>query len=93
MELVTKNQYMKRFNIGYPKLLEMIAKKEVDYLPIADRIRIDENTVSIELYNAEVKRRIIAEEKLNAILDLTSSWKKGDDLNDKRNKRRNKIYN
>jgi hypothetical protein len=30
----------------------MIASKEVDYLKEADRIRVDENTVSIEQYNA-----------------------------------------
>ena len=52
MRLLTRNQYMKEFNIGYEKLQRMIANKEVDYLPTADRIRIDENTVSIEQYNA-----------------------------------------
>lgn len=77
VELITRNQYMKRYNIGYDKLQRMIAKKEVDYLEEADRIRIDENTVRIELYNEEVARRIKAEEKLNAMLDLANSWKKG----------------
>lgn len=52
MKLLTRNQYMKQFKIGYEKLQKMIANKEVDYLPTADRIRIDENTVSIEMYNA-----------------------------------------
>lgn len=56
MELLTRNQYMKRFNIGYEKLQKMIANKEVDYLPTADRIRIDENTVSIELYNTLLEK-------------------------------------
>lgn len=56
MELLTKNQYMKRFNIGYEKMQKMIANKEVDYLPTADRIRIDENTVSIELYNTLLEK-------------------------------------
>lgn len=64
MELLTRNQYMKRFNLGYEKLQRMIAKKEVDYLPEADRIRIDENVVSIVLYEEEKARRIKAEEKL-----------------------------
>ena len=65
MELITRNQYMKRFNLGYEKVQKMIANKEVDYLPEADRIRIDEKTVSIELYEQEKERRIKAEEKLN----------------------------
>lgn len=56
MELLTRNQYMKRFNIGYEKLQKMIANKEVDYLPTADRIRIDENTVSIEMYNVLLEK-------------------------------------
>jgi len=67
MELITRNQYMKRYNIGYDKLQRMIAKKEVDYLQEADRIRIDEKTVSIDLYEQEKARRIKAEEKLNLL--------------------------
>lgn len=67
MELITRNQYMKRYNIGYDKLQRMIAKKEVDYLQEADRIRIDEKTVSIDLYEQERARRIKAEEKLNLL--------------------------
>lgn len=70
LELITRNQYMKRYNIGYDKLQRMIAKKEVDYLEEADRIRIDEKTVSIELYNAEVARRIKAEENLKSIKEF-----------------------
>ena len=58
MELLTRNQYMKRYNIGYDKMQKMIANKEVDYLPTADRIRIDEKTVSIEMYN-ELKEKYI----------------------------------
>lgn len=56
MELLTRNQYMQRFNVGYEKLQKMIANKEVDYLPAAERIRIDENTVSIEQYNALLEK-------------------------------------
>lgn len=56
MELLTRNQYMKRFNIGYEKMQKMIANKEVDYLQTADRIRIDENTVSIEMYNTLLEK-------------------------------------
>ena len=56
MKLLTRNQYMKEFNIGYEKLQKMIANKEVDYLPTADRIRVDENTVSIEQYNALLEK-------------------------------------
>lgn len=67
MELITRNQYMKRYNIGYDKLQRMIAKNEVDYLPEADRIRLDEKTVSIDLYEQEKARRIKAEEKLNLL--------------------------
>lgn len=70
MELVTRNQYMKRYNIGYEKLQRMIAKKEVDYLKEADRIRIDENTVSIELYEAERARRIEAEAMINMLQSI-----------------------
>lgn len=56
MELLTRNQYMKKYNIGYDKMQKMITNKEVDYLPTADRIRVDENVVSIDMYNAEVKK-------------------------------------
>ena len=56
MKLLTRNQYMKQYNIGYEKLQKMIVNKEVDYLPTADRIRIDENTVSIEQYNALLEK-------------------------------------
>ena len=70
MELITRNQYMKRYNIGYDKLQRMIAKKEVDYLEEADRIRIDEKTVSIELYEEERAKRIKAEEKLIMLKNL-----------------------
>lgn len=56
VELLTRNQYMKRYNIGYDKMQKMIANEEVDYLPTADRIRIDENTVSIEIYNALLEK-------------------------------------
>ena len=67
MELITKNQFMKRYNIGYDKLQKMIANKEVEYLPTADRIRVNENVVSVEIYNEEVKRRIEAESQLENI--------------------------
>ena len=51
MRLLTRNQFMKEFGFGYEKLQKMIANKEVDYLPTADRIRVDERTVSVEQYN------------------------------------------
>lgn len=70
MELLTRNQYMKRFNVGYEKLQRMIAKKEVHYLPEADRIKIDENVVSMELYEEERARRIKAEEKLSLLKNV-----------------------
>lgn len=70
MELLTRNQYMKRFNIGYDKMQKMIANKEVDYLKTADRIRIDENMVSIDLFNEERKRRIEAETKLELLKSI-----------------------
>lgn len=70
MELLTRNQFMKRFNIGYDKMQKMIANNEVDYLPIADRIRIDDKTVSIEQFNAVQKRMIEAEARLEMILNL-----------------------
>lgn len=70
MELLTRNQYMKRFNIGYDKMQKMIANKEVDYLPTADRIRIDENTVSIELFNEERQKRIEAETKIELLKNI-----------------------
>ena len=73
MELLTRNQYMKRFNIGYEKLQRMIAKKEVDYLPEADRIKIDENVVSITLYEEEKAKRIKAEEKLLLLKNVINS--------------------
>ena len=56
MKLLTRNQYMKKYNIGYEKLQKMIANKEVDYLETADRIKVDENTVSIEMYNALLEK-------------------------------------
>ena len=67
MELLTRNQFMKRYNVGYDKLQKMIANKEVEYLPTADRIRVNENVVSVEIYNEEVKRRIEAESQLENI--------------------------
>lgn len=67
MELLTRNQFMKRYNVGYDKLQKMIANKEVEYLPTADRIRINENVVSVDIYNEEVKRRIEAESQLENI--------------------------
>lgn len=67
MELLTRNQFMKRYNVGYDKLQKMIANKEVEYLPTADRIRINENVVSVDMYNKEVKRRIEAESQLENI--------------------------
>ncbi len=70
MELLTRNQYMKRYNIGYDKMQRMIASKEVDYLPEADRIRLDENTVRIELYEEEKARRIRAETTLNLFRNI-----------------------
>lgn len=70
MELLSKNQFKKRYNIGDDKLKKMIANKEVDYLKTADRIRIDENTVSIELYNEERAKRVQAETKLQSVLQM-----------------------
>lgn len=70
MELLTRNQYMKRFNIGYEKLQKMIANKEVDYLKEAERIRIDENTVSIEMFNEERQKRIEAETKIELLKNI-----------------------
>lgn len=70
MELLTRNQYMKRYNIGYEKLQKMIANKEVDYLKEAERIRIDENTVSMELFNEERQRRIEAETKIELLKNI-----------------------
>lgn len=73
MELLTRHQYMKRFNIGYEKLQKMIANKEVDYLPTADRIRIDENTVSMELYNTLLERYTNLKTKQESIKKILSS--------------------
>ena len=73
LELLTRNQYMKRFNLGYEKLQRMIAKKEVDYLPEADRIKIAENVVSITLYEEEKAKRIKAEEKLLLLKNVINS--------------------
>lgn len=70
MELLTRNQYMKKYNLGYEKLQRMIAKKEVDYLPEADRIRLDENTVRIELYEEEKARRISAETTIKLLQNI-----------------------
>lgn len=67
MQLLTRNQYMKRFNIGYDKMQKMIANKEVDYLEIADRIRIDENTVSIEMYNNLLEKYTNLKTKMESI--------------------------
>ncbi|MBR2744911.1 MAG: hypothetical protein IKE01_06440 [Clostridia bacterium] len=71
MELLTRNQFMKRYNIGYDKMQKMIANNEVDYLPIADRIRIDENTVSIDQYNRIYQRMVEAEATIRTISNLT----------------------
>lgn len=70
MELLTRNQFMKRYNLGYDKVQKMIANKEVDYLETADRIRIDENMVSVDLFNEERKKRIEAETKLELLKNI-----------------------
>ena len=67
MELLTRNQFMKRYNLGYDKVQKMIANKEVDYLETADRIRIDENTVSIEMYNNLLKAYTNLKTKMESI--------------------------
>lgn len=67
MELLTRNQFMKRFNLGYEKVQKMIANKELDYLETADRIRIDENTVSIELYNSLLEKYTKLKTKIESI--------------------------
>jgi len=70
MELITRNQYMKRYNIGYDKMQRMIANKEVDYLKEADRIRIDDKTVRIELYEEEKSKRIKAETTIHLLQNI-----------------------
>ena len=70
MELITRNQYMKRYNIGYDKLQRMIANKEVDYLKEADRIRIDDRMVRIELYEEEKSKRIKAETTIQLLQNI-----------------------
>lgn len=70
MELITRNQYMKRYNIGYDKMQRMIANGEVDYLKEADRIRIDDKTVRIELYEEEKSKRIKAETTIQLLQNI-----------------------
>ena len=70
MELLTRNQFMKRYNLGYEKEQKMIANKEVDYLETADRIRIDENTVSIEMYNNLLKEYTNLKTKMESITKI-----------------------
>lgn len=70
MRLLTRNQFMKEFNIGYDKMQKMIAAKEVDFLPEADRIRIDEKTVTIDLFNEERRKRIEAETKIEMLKSI-----------------------
>ena len=70
MELLTRNQFMKRYNLGYDKVQKMIANKEVDYLETADRIRIDENTVSIEMYNNLLEKYTNLKTKMESITKI-----------------------
>lgn len=70
MELLTRNQFMKRYNLGYDKVQKMIANKEVDYLATADRIRIDENTVSIEMYNNLLEKYTNLKTKMESITKI-----------------------
>ena len=61
-ELISKNEYMRRYKVGLKRLNEMISNKEV--IMRGGKIVISKQTVSLEDYEAERERRIKAEQKL-----------------------------
>ena len=70
-ELISKNEYMRRYKVGLKKLNEMISNKEV--IMRGGKIVISNQTVSLEDYEAERERRIKAEQKLEIMTQRISN--------------------
>ena len=70
-ELISKNEYMRRYKVGLKRLNEMIYKKEV--IMRGGKIVISKQTVSLEDYEAERERRIKAEQKLEIMTQRISN--------------------
>ena len=71
-EWISLNQFMKRQNIGYKTVLQMLENKEIDYIRTGTRykIKVGGNTVSRDIYEKEKERRIQAETKLQMLKDF-----------------------
>ena len=70
-ELISKNEYMRRYKVGLKRLNEMIANNEV--IMRGGKIVISNQTVSLEDYEAERERRIKAEQKLEIMTQRISN--------------------
>lgn len=72
-EYITVNQYMKMYKLGYETVIDMINKKQVEYITTPAgkyRIKVGNNTVSKEVYEKEKERRIKAEAKLDVLKNI-----------------------
>lgn len=72
-EYISVREYMKRFQIGYYNVLNLIKTNQVEYQITETgryRIKVGSNTVSIAMYEKAVERAIIAETKLNMIENI-----------------------
>lgn len=66
-EYISLNEYCRRYNMGYNTVKQMVHNKELDYIVTESgyyKIKVGGDTVSRKLYEEEVERRIIAEQKL-----------------------------
>lgn len=66
---ISQNEYMKRYNLGFKAVKELIATNQVEYKKIGSqyRIKIGGDTVSREIYEQEKIKRIEAESTLNLL--------------------------
>lgn len=70
-ELISKNEYMRRYKVGLKRLNEMIANKEV--IMRGGKIVISKQTVPLEEYETEREKRIKAEQKLEIMTQRISN--------------------
>lgn len=72
-EWISLNEFMKRRKIGYGVALKMLESNEVEFKKTPRgryKIKVGGDTVSKELYEREMQRRIEAETKLNLLRNI-----------------------
>lgn len=72
-EWISLNEFMKRRKIGYGVALKMLENNEVEFEKTPKgryKIKVGGDTVSKELYEKEMQRRIEAETKLNLLRNI-----------------------